>query len=323
MTQETSRWVVALAVAGSLTGAGKGWAQDTRPIRVVVPFPPGGGVDTIARGMGNALYEKLGRPIVVDNRTGANGQIGIQLVEKATADGSTLLFVSATFTILPALFAAPPYDAIKGFAPISVATRQPYVIAVPASLPVKNLQDLIDLAKSKPGELMYGSAGSGGGGHLGVEMLKSRTGINMVHVPYKGGAPALTDLIAGRLAMMFATSTMTAPHIRSGRLRVLATTGAKRVSALPDIPTASEAGLTGFDIAGWYGYLAPGATPRDTVARLNTGVREALMVAEVRNRIIADGSEPVGSTVEEFAALIRHELPQWSRIAKQSGAKAD
>jgi tripartite-type tricarboxylate transporter receptor subunit TctC len=298
----------------------------SRPLRVIVPFPAGGGVDLVGRAMSAQMERALGHPLVVENRPGNGGAVGIDIAARAAPDGHSILFVSGSFSLLPALRALPAYDPTRDFAPISVSTRQGYVFVVNAAHPARTLQEFVDMARRPGSRMTYGSAGSGGLGHLGMELLKSRTGMDMVHIPYRGGAQALNDLLGRRLDTMLATQTMARPQVEAGALRVLAVTTSGRAENFPNAPTIAEGRLTNlddFELTNWYGFLAPARTPRPVVAQLEAQARAAVEAPEVRNRILADGSEPIGSTAAEMAEMIARDLRVWPPIIQALGARME
>ncbi len=294
-----------------------------KPMRVVVVYPPGGGIDILARALGQKLADVWGPPWIVDNRPGAGTTIAAGIVAKAPADGYTLLMTDVSFAITPSLYAQLPYDAMKDFAPVSLLNLVTDVLVVHPSLPANSINELIAYAKANPGKVLYASAGNGTLNHLAPEMIKSMAGIDLVHVPYKGAVAALTDVISGREQMYIGALVSTLPHIKAGRLRALAITGKQRSAVLPDLPTAAESGLPGYDVSAWYGLLAPAGTPRAIIDRLNREVRKALQAPDILQRLAADGSEPVGSSPEEFRAFIRDEIAKWGKAVKAAGAKVD
>ena len=294
-----------------------------KPIRLIVPFAPGGGTDITARTIAQKLSERWGQQVVVDNRPGANGTIGLDLAAHAPADGYTLTMISASHTVNVSLIRKLPYNLPGDFAPITQATSQPYALVVHPSVPAKSVRELVALAKAKPGTLNYGSSGTGGLSHLSGALFASLAHINITHIPYKGGNPAMTDVIAGQIQMLFSTLLQSDAHIKSGRLRALAVTTKKRSPAAPELPTMQEAGIAGYEVAGWYGVLAPGKTPRPVVAKLNREIVGILHMPETRARLSGDGSEPVGSTVDEFSAHLRSEIAKWAKVVKEAGIRAD
>jgi tripartite-type tricarboxylate transporter receptor subunit TctC len=296
----------------------------TKPIRMLVGTAPGGPIDFSARLAAQKLTEALGQVVVVDNRTGASGTIATEQVARATPDGYTVLMASAaTLCITPHLYKKLAYDTLKDFTPISTVTGVSYVFVVNPSLPVKSVKEFIALAKAKPGQLRFGSAGSGSVTHLAPELFRSMAGIQILHVPYKGAGPAMIDLLGGQLDFMFDSLLTSIPLVKAGRLRALAQTGAKRSSLLPELPTVSESGLPGYESSTWFGLVGPARIPRDIVTRLNAALVHGLAQPEFRERLLNQGIEPIGNSPEEFAALIRSELPKWGKIVQIAGAKLD
>jgi len=300
-------------------------AQDypTKPIRLIVPFAPGGGTDITARSIALKLTEAWGQTVVADNRAGANGTIGVEIAAKSAPDGYTLTMISSSHSVNVSLYKKLPYDLIKDLSPITQATTQPYALVVHPSVAAKSVRELIALAKAKPGTLNYGSSGTGGLSHLSGALLSSLAGLTMTHVPYKGGAPAMTDVIAGQIQMLFSTILQSHAHIKAGRLRALAVTTAKRSAGAPELPTMQEAGVPGYEVAGWYGVLAPAKTPQPIIAKLNLEIVKILQTQEMKDRLSADGSEPVGSTPEQFGAHIKSEVTKWSKVVREAGIKAE
>jgi tripartite-type tricarboxylate transporter receptor subunit TctC len=298
-------------------------AYPARPVRFIVPSAAGGGTDIIARAISVKLGERLGQQFVVDNRPGAGQMIGIELAAKSPADGYTILMAASTLAINPVMYKQVPYDPVRDFAPITQAATLPNVLAVHPSLPVKSVAELVAYAKENPGKLNFASAGIGTSPQMSIELLKSMTGIDMVHIPYKGTAPGVVDLLAGQVLVMAPNVLTALPHIKSGKLRALAVTSAKRSEALPEVPTVAEAGVPGYDSTQWYGVLAPSGTPREIVARLHDAIVRALRDPEVGKRLAADGAEAVGSSPEEFAAFIKSEGEKWAKVAAAAGIKAE
>ncbi len=303
-----------------------GWAQaqsyPNRPVRFVVPFAAGGSTDIVARTLGAKLSEVLGQSFIVDNRPGGGTVIGTETVARSPADGYTLLVVPAPFTINPGLLPKLPYDPLNDFTPITLINTTPLVVVVNPSVPARNIKELIALAKAKPGMLNYGSSGTGGSNHLAGELFQAMAGVKMVHVPYKGNAPALTDLVGGHVDLVFNGLTSAYPLIKSGKLRPLAMTSMRRSQVLPDMPTLDESGLKGFEAVAWNGLAGPAKTPQEAVDRLSNAVRKVLTNPEMRERLRSEGSDPVGSTPAEFAKYLRDEIAKWARVIKISGAKA-
>jgi tripartite-type tricarboxylate transporter receptor subunit TctC len=294
-----------------------------RPVHLVVGFTPGGGVDIAARTLAPKFSELLGQPVVVDNKPGAGTNIANEFVARSAADGYTLLMNTAALAINMALYKNLPFDALRDFAPVSVFSESPNMLVVNAKLPAANMRELLAMARANPGKLNYSSAGSGTTQHLSAELLKLRTGISITHIPYKGTAPSLTALIAGEVDLSFANIPPILQHVKSGRLRPLASTGAKRAELMPEVPTMKEAGVNGVEVTVWFGVLAPAATPREVVAILASAVARAAQDPDTRKRLTEQGAEPVGSTSEQFSRLLREEVARWAEVVKVSGARAD
>lgn len=323
-------WRSAFARAGAaacaLCAAADAHAQEkypARPIRVIVPSVAGGGTDISARLVAPKMSETLGQPVVVENRAGAASIIGSDLVAHAAPDGYTLLMGISTLTINPSIHAKLPYDTVRDFAPVSLVVTLPNVLVVHPSLPVKSVKELIAFARVRPGQLNYASAGVGSSLHLSMALFMSMAKLKMTHVPYKGSAPALVDMLAGQIEVMTGTMITVIPYVRDGRLRALGVTSLKRAAVAPELPTIAEAGLPGYEAVQWYGLLAPGATPREIIAKLNEAVARATQDAAIRKRFLDDGVEPVGGTPEEFAALIRSDTAKWAAVVKDANIKAD
>ena len=294
-----------------------------QPVRMVVPYPPGGPTDITARVVAAEMSKTIGQNIVIDNRPGASGMIGSEMVTKATPDGYTLLANASIHVINPSVYPDMRFDAIKDFTPITQLAQVPLVLVVPANSPIKSVKDLVEYAKANPGKVNFGSAGSASAQHLAGESFKIAAGIQMQHIPYKGSAPALTDLAGGQLQLMFDSMPSATPMINSGKLRAIAVTTTTRAKARPDLPTIAESGFPGFDISTWYAYWAPKGTPADVVEKLAASAAQALKNPEVIAKYEAMGAEPVGSTPAQFAAYVESEAKKWSEIVKKSGAKLD
>ncbi|WP_232076941.1 Bug family tripartite tricarboxylate transporter substrate binding protein [Variovorax sp. PBL-E5] len=315
----------ALMLVAAVTGVSHAHAEfPQKPLRLIVPFTAGGAADIMARGLAKGLQADLGQQVIVDNRGGAGGISAADAVAKAPADGYTLLFgTMGTQAINPALYRQLPYDPVRDFAPVGLTHLTPRVLVVDARLPVTNVAELIALAKKKPGSLTYGSAGSGSSGHLSGALFESMAGVRLLHVPYKGSAPLLTDLLGGRIDMAFDSYTVYAPHIQTGRVRALAVTSIKRMGALPDVPTLSESGLAGYDVSNWLGVFAPGKTAPAIIARLNAALVHTMADPALRRQLTALGIEPESSSPEALAALLRTDIPKWAEIVKRSGASVE
>ena len=298
-------------------------AFPNQPIRMVVPYPPGGPTDITARVVAAEMSKTIGQNIVIDNRPGASGMIGSEMVTKSTPDGYTLLANASIHVINPSVYPDMRFDAIKDFTPITQLAQVPLVLVVPANSPIKSVKDLVEYAKANPGKVNFGSAGSASAQHLAGESFKIAAGIQMQHIPYKGSAPALTDLAGGQLQLMFDSMPSATPMINSGKLRAIAVTTTTRAKARPDLPTIAESGFPGFDISTWYAYWAPKGTPADVVEKLAASAAQALKNPEVIAKYEAMGAEPVGSTPAQFAAYVESEAKKWSDIVKKSGAKLD
>lgn len=325
-TVERAAWILLhLAAGGAALAPATGLAQPypDRPLRFVIPFPPGGGADNLARIVGQKVGDNLHQQIVIDNRAGAGGNIAAEVVARATPDGYTLLQGNVAHTISRSLYRKLNYDFVKDFTPVTQLASIPFVLLVSPALPASSVKDLIALARAKPGELNYASSGSGGPSHMAMELFKSMAGVEMRHIPYKGAAPAATDVIAGRVQMMFFTLSAGLPHVKSGKLKPLAIAGARRVPQAPDVPTVNEAGVPGFEATTWFGVMVPAGTPNPVISQLHGAFSAALNAPEVRERLLAQGFELVGSTPKQFAAYIKAEIPKWANVVKASGAAVD
>jgi len=308
--------------AALLSGAPFAAAQWTpkMPIRVVVPFAPGGPTDITARHLAKKLTELLGQPVVVDNRAGANGMIGAELVAKAKPDGYTLLMpTSSTMAINPAVYAKMPYDPIKDFAPVTPVVGAPVMMVVTPSFPAKTVKELIAIAKARPGDVVFASSGAGSNLHLALELFRDQAGIKITHVPYKGAGPAVTDVIGGQAQGMFADLPVLTPFIKAGRLRAMAVAGAERTAMFPQVPALKELGFPRFNARQWYGMFAPAGTPREIVMKLNETIRQAVASPDVKDRYAEIGADVFVSSPEEFAVFIKSEIERWHEIVKKYG----
>jgi len=310
-----------------LLAAAPGWtagAYPEQPVKLVVPFPAGGSADILGRLIGQKLSERLKQQIVIENRPGAGGNIGTEIVARAKPDGYTLLMGTvSTHGINPNLYAQLPYDAVKSFEPIVLVARMPNVLVVNPSVAANSVQELIALARAKPGQITFASAGNGTSQHLSGELFKKMAGVELLHIPYKGNAPAVSDLLGGQVNMMFDNVAVSLTQVRAGKLRALAVTSAKRSPALPRVPTVAESGLPGYEILSWFGLFAPAGTPKEIVARINAEVVGVLDDKSVRERLGRDGIEPGGGTPATFATFVQAELPRWAKLVRESGARID
>ena len=295
----------------------------TKPVRIVVPFPPGAFNDTLGRMLAQRFQEVWGQPAVVENKPGAGSLVGTEFAAKAPADGYTILIVALPFSVLQSLHPKANLDVMRDFVPIIQAGATPNVLVVNPGLPVNSIAEFIQLAKSKPGQLAYASSGAGSSNHLSMEMFKTMTGTDLVHVPYKGSAPAMTDLLAGQVQAYFDNAPNVLPHVRAGKLRALAVTTANRSSFAPDLPTVVESGVAGYEITAWFGVVAPAGTPGDVVEKLNTEAQRFIALPETRDRFMKAGVEAVGGTAERFGQHLRTEVTKWAKVVKDSGAKVD
>ena len=320
-----TRWSTITAIA-LIVAAGSVVAQDypVRPIRLIVPSAPGGSVDMLARTIGSRLNERWKQQVVVDNRAGAGGVIAADLTAKAPPDGYTLIIGTvASMAANVSLSRNLPYNPVRDFAPVTVVATQSFVLLVNPSLSAKSVKELIALARSKPGHLTFASAGNGTGGHLSEELFKLLTGVDLLHIPYKGSAPAQLDVISGQVSGIFLSINSSLPAVRSGKLRALAVTGAGRSAVLPELPTMQEAGIQDYESETWYGILAPAATSRQVVTKLNGEIVAILKQPDVKERLLADGAEPVGNSPEEFGAFMKSEIAKWSKVVKAAGIRPE
>lgn len=295
----------------------------SKPVRVIAPSSPGSGVDIVSRLVAQKLGANLGQQVVVENRAGAGGNLGAEIAAKAAPDGYTLFMATPSHAINPALYRKLNYDSIRDFAPVGLVMTGQYVLVAHPSLPAKSVKELIALARARPGQLNYASAGNGNATHLAGELLKSLARIDIVHVAYKGSGPALVDLISGQVHFMFPNLVNSLPHIAAGRLRALAVTGAKRATAAPHIPTLIEAGVPGYTVMSWYGLLAPAGTPQAVVGRLNSELVKVLRSPDVKERLAGQGADPAGGSPEEFSAFLKEEIAKWGKVVREAGISAD
>jgi tripartite-type tricarboxylate transporter receptor subunit TctC len=297
--------------------------QGGKPLRMIIPFPPGGSLDVVGRLLGHKITEMSGRNVIVDNRSGASGNIGTELAAKAPPDGATVMLNTLPFVVNPALFGKVPYDPVKDFAPVSLIASGPHLLVVHPTVPAKNLKELLALARAKPGRMNYSSAGNGTNLHIPAELLKSMAKVDIVHVPYKGGGPALTAILGGEVDMSFINLVPVLPHLQSGRLRAIAVTSARRSPTLPDVPTIAEGGLPGYEFTTWWALLAPAGTPGTAVNELNDVVAKAVKSPDFRERMTKEGAEAIGSTPDQLATHIRTEVAKWSKLVRDMNLKAD
>jgi tripartite-type tricarboxylate transporter receptor subunit TctC len=313
------------AALALLLGALPAFAQiyPKGPVRVIVPFPAGGGVDAAGRILVHKLAESLGKPFLIENRGGANGNIGTEAAAKSPNDGATLLFTGAGFVTNPSLYKGVPYDPVRDFAPISLMALGPNVLVVHVSLPVKSVRELIALAKSQPGRIGFAGSGSGSTPHLAGELFNAMAGVQMVHIPYRGSGPAMIGLLAGEAPVMFLPAINAGGHVAAGRLRAIAVTSRERLPAMPDLPTVSEAGLPGYESSQWYGLLAPAGTQSEVLDLLNAQVANIMRSSEMKTRMTNDGLVPIAGSREQFAAHIKNETEKWAKVISASGARVD
>ena len=315
------RVVWGLALAASL---GSAWAFPTKPIRIVMGFPAGGPLDQHARLLTDRLQAQLGQPIIIDYKSGAGGTVGAQEVMRAPADGHTLMLANTGVMVInPALYSKLPYNTLKDFVPVARTAMQPLALLVNPKVPTNTLQEFVAYAKARPGQINYGSAGNGGSSHLVPEMFKTATGLFMVHIPYRGSAPAFTDLMAGQVQFMAESIPQAAQYHKQGKVRALAVTSRERSPALPDVPTVMESGIKNFEVVGFYGFLAPAGTPKEAVNKLSEAFKAVLSQPDIKTRMVAQGADPAFLGADDFAKFLATELPRWASVVDKSGAKLD
>jgi tripartite-type tricarboxylate transporter receptor subunit TctC len=305
------------------TASGAHAQYPARPIRIIVGTSAGGGVDTISRIVGQKLTERLAHPVVVENRAGAGGAVGSEIVAKAAPDGYTLLTISIAYAVIPSSHRNLPYDPVNDLAPVAVLVNAPNLLAVHPSLPARSVKELVALARSRPGELSYASSGNGSPAHLASELLNLTAGTNLLHVPYKGTSAGMIDLVAGRVSLMFGSVISVVPHAKAGKLRMLATAGGKRALSVPELPTVAEAGVKGYAVDVWYAMLAQAATPRAVMTQLNGELAKVLHAPEMKNRLADIGLEPVVEPVDPSAVYIKSEIAKWAKVVKAANIRAD
>jgi tripartite-type tricarboxylate transporter receptor subunit TctC len=326
--QREGAWCALVAAGGAiaLSCAALAVAQPaypSRPIRIISPFAPGGGNDILSRAVAQKLTESLRQQVVVENRPGANGIIGTEAAARSAPDGYTIILVPSGHAVNASLYRKLPYDSLKDFTPITLAGSSPLVLAVHPSIPARSVGELVALARRRPGQLSYGSAGVGSSGHLAGALFETLTGTSMVHVPYKGMGIVVSDLIGGQVSLTFGTSLSVVPHVVSARLRALATTGAARSPALPDLPTVAESGVAGYEASLWYGFVGPARLPPEIVRRLNADISAVLALAEVRERLASQGVDARSSTPDEFARLLAADIERWAGVVQRTGVRAE
>jgi tripartite-type tricarboxylate transporter receptor subunit TctC len=318
------RSILHLVLGALIAGSVFAQSYPAKPVKLIVPFPPGGNTDIVGRLIAQKLSEGLGQQVYVENRGGAGGTIGTEAAAKSPADGYTLFFATTgTLASAPSLQPDLRYDPVKGFAPISTLANAPVVVLVASEIPVKTLKELVDAARAKPGQLRFGSAGTGHFVHLAGEMFKIAAGVDLLHVPYKGVSAALIDMLGGRIELMFDAPAQYEPHLQSGKIRALAVASPKRLARLPDVPTSAEAGLPGYELASWFGLAAPAGTPGEAIARVNAEVLKALKAHDVVETLNKLGLEPAGSSPQQYAAMIAEDLTRWRRTVKAAGIKLE
>ena len=315
---------LALFVALFASGVALAQSYPSKPIRFVAPFPPGGPADILARIIAQPLSDRWAQQVIIDNRAGAGGNIGADIVAKAPPDGYTLLLGTVgTHAINPSLYSGMPYDNVKDFEPVSLIAMVTIVLVTHPSVPVASVKELIALARTRPGELTFGSPGNGSPQHLAGELFNTMTKVKMLHIPYKGAVPALQDLLGGRISMIFSSMPPALPHVKTGRIKALAVTSSKRSPATPDLPTIAESGVPGYEVINWYGVLTPAGTSKDIVSRLNSETNRIMNLPDVKERLAAQGAETLTSTPQEFGAFIKSETAKWAKVVKFSGARVD
>lgn len=319
-----NRWLKTAGAVAALFIAAAAQAQyPDKPIKWVVPYPPGGGTDVIARIVQQKFSEIVGVPVIIDNRGGAAGVIGTELVAKSPPDGHVVLFTLSSHTINPAIYAKLSFDTLKDFEPVGTVASLPQILVANPQFPASSVADLTALAKAKPGAVQFASVGNGSPGHLAGEMYKLKTSTELVHVPYKGGGPAVTDVLGGQVPLLWVSIPAAAQHVKSGKLKALAVSTTKRSAAFPTVPTMQEAGIADFDVDSWYAMFVPAKTPRAVIQKLNAALNQVLRDPDIQQKLLAQGSEGVGGTPEQLAAVVRNELPKWARLAKEARIKVD
>lgn len=318
------RWLLAALLCASAGAMAQGAAQfPNKPIRMIVPFAPGGATDYMARTIAQKMSESLGQPVVVENRPGANAIVGTDVVAKSAPDGYTLVLCAFGHATNPYLLTKLPYDTLKDLAPVTLLVTGPLMLAVHPAIPAGSVRELVSYMKANPGKLNYASGGAGSSQHFAGELFQSMTGTRMVHIPYKGTAPAYTDLLSGQVSMIFDNMVTALPQVKAGKMKALGVSSAQRAEQAPDVPTIAEAGVSGYETGIWHGFLTTGGTPKDIVAKLNHEIVRAVHSPDVKTAFISRGLVPVGNTPEQFDAFIRNEMTKWSKVIKDAGIKAD
>ena len=314
-----------ILVDGAVLAGSAAWSQPfpSRTVRIVVPYPPGGTTDIVARVVAQKLASVWGRQVVVDNRAGAGGNVGVENAARSAADGYTILVAGVSYAINPSLYKSVPYDPVNDFLPVTQVASTPQILEVHPALPVKSVRELIALARRQPGKLLYGSAGNGTTLHLSAELLNAMTGVKMTHVPYKGVTAALLDLMSGQIQVVIDSQPSSLPYIRAGKLKGLAVTSAKRAVAVPDLPTLAEAGVPGYEATSWYGAFVPAATPPDVARKIEADFIAVIKMPDVQNQLVVQGAEPIGNTREQFTGALREEFAKWAKVVRASGAQVD
>lgn len=316
------QWLITCLLL-TMTHVAQGQGYPSRPVRMVVPFPPGGSIDVLARPLAQKMSELMGQQVVVDYRSGASGNIGTEITVRAPADGYTVMITTLPLVVNPSLYSKLPFDVAKDLAPISLIAASPFVLVVHPSVPARSVKELIALARAHPGKLNYASAGNGTNLHVAAELFKNLTKTNIVHVPYKGGGPALAAMLSGETDLSFLGVVPATPHIKAGKMRALATTGAKRTPVLADLPTVAESGVKGYEFASWYGVLAPAGTPANVINTLSDHIVKALRSSDLGERFAREGAEIIASSPAQFGAHLKSELARWAKVAKEAGLHAD
>ncbi|MGZ9013557.1 MAG: Bug family tripartite tricarboxylate transporter substrate binding protein [Burkholderiales bacterium] len=316
--------IAACMAYATLSGAAYAQTYPSKPVRWVIPFPPGGGTDTISRTLAQKLTETWGQQVIADNRPGSGGTIGMAIAAKLPPDGYNLVLGQlANVAIAPALYPKLQYDPVRDFTPVSLALTSPLILVVHPSVPAKNVKELLALARAKPDSITFGSPGNGTTGHLGTEIIKTAGKVKMVHIPYKGAVPAFTGLVGGEIAVYMSSIQPAIPMLKAGRVRALGVTSSKRIPTLPEVPTIAESGLPGYEVTNWYGVMAPAGVPKDVLTKIHADVARALKQPDVQQRFAAEGGDATPNTPEQFAAFIKNEIEKWSKAVRESGAKVD